>query len=122
MANMKVLVTGGSGYFGSLLIDKLLEKGFDVGSLDINKSDVISDGVFFHQVDVRDMDSLKKGLSGYDMVFHNVAQVPLAKNNKLFWEVNVKGTENICEASLANNINELNLWEMKNPWCKALKL
>ena len=83
---MKILVTGGSGYFGSLLIDKLLEKGFDVGSLDINKSDDLPSGVMFHQIDVRDVDSLKKGLLGYDLIFHNVAQVPLAKNKKLFCE------------------------------------
>ena len=104
---MKVLVTGGSGYFGSLLIDKLLEKGFDVGSLDINKSDDLPSGVMFHQIDVRDVDSLKKGLLGYDLIFHNVAQVPLAKNKKLFWEVNVEGTKNICEASITNNVQKI---------------
>ena len=104
---MKILVTGGSGYFGSLLIDKLLEKGFDVGSLDINKSDDLPSGVMFHQIDVRDVDSLKKGLLGYDVIFHNVAQVPLAKNKKLFWEVNVEGTKNICEASITNNVQKI---------------
>ena len=104
---MKVLVTGGSGYFGSLLIDKLLKKGFDVGSLDINKSDDLPSGVMFHQIDVRDVDSLKKGLLGYDLIFHNVAQVPLAKNKKLFWEVNVEGTKNICEASITNNVQKI---------------
>jgi nucleoside-diphosphate-sugar epimerase len=104
---MKVLVTGGSGYFGSLLIDKLLEKGFDVGSLDINKSEDLPAGVMFHQIDVRDVDSLKKSLLGYDLIFHNVAQVPLAKNKKLFWEVNVEGTKNICEASIANNVQKI---------------
>ena len=34
---MKALVTGGSGYFGSVLIDKLIENGWEVGSLDINE-------------------------------------------------------------------------------------
>ena len=104
---MKVLVTGGSGYFGSLLINKLLEKGFDVGSLDINKSDDLPSGVMFHQIDVRDVDSLKEGLLGYDLIFHNVAQVPLAKNKKLFWEVNVEGTKNVCEAAISNNIQKI---------------
>ncbi len=57
---MKVLVTGGSGYFGSLLINKLLEKGFDVGSLDIKIPNTLPNGVMFHEIDIRDMDSLKK--------------------------------------------------------------
>ena len=104
---MKVLVTGGSGYFGSLLVDKLLKRGFDVGSLDINKPDNSPREFSFHQVDIRDYDSLKKNLTGYDVIFHNVAQVPLAKDKKLFWDVNVKGTENICKASIANNVHKI---------------
>ncbi len=104
---MKVLVTGGSGYFGSLLINKLLKSGFRVGSLDINEPDVIPTGVDFHKIDIRDIDSLKNALSGYKIIFHNVAQVPLAKNNKLFWEVNVSGTKNICEASLVNSVDKI---------------
>ena len=104
---MKALVTGGSGYFGSVLVNRLLEKGFDVGSLDINEPDVLPKEVTFHKIDIRDKDSLMTDLIGYDIIFHNVAQVPLAKNNKLFWEVNVKGTENICEVSLTNNIKKI---------------
>ena len=33
----RALVTGGSGYFGSLLIEKLLINGYTVGCLDINE-------------------------------------------------------------------------------------
>ena len=104
---MKVLVTGGSGYFGLLLIKKLLRKGYTVGSLDINKSDTFKSKVKFHQVDIRDLESLRKALKGYDIIFHNVAQVPLAKDKKLFWEVNVNGTKNICDASVRNNIKKI---------------
>jgi nucleoside-diphosphate-sugar epimerase len=104
---MRALVTGGSGYFGSLLIKNLLKKGFNVDSLDINEPDILPDSVIFHKTDVRDMDSLKKSLVGYDIIFHNVAQVPIAKNNKLFWEVNVNGTKNICEASYLNNVKKI---------------
>ena len=104
---MRALVTGGSGYFGSLLIDKLLHEGFDVGSLDIIRPDNIPSEVRFHQADIRDQELLNKYLSGYDLIFHNVAQVPLAKNKKLFWEVNVQGTDNICRAAIANNVKKL---------------
>ena len=104
---MKILVTGGSGYFGSLLIDKLLEKGFDVGSLDIKIPNTLPNGVMFHEIDIRDMDSLKKCLWNYDLIFHNVAQVPLTKSNRLFWEINVEGTKNICEASINSNVKKI---------------
>lgn len=104
---MKVLVTGGSGYFGSLLIHKLLKKGFDLGSLDVNKPGVLSKDVEFHKVDIRDQKSLDNCVSEYDVIFHNVAQVPLAKNKKLFWEVNVEGSRNICESALNNNVQKI---------------
>ena len=68
---MRALVTGGSGYFGSLLIDKLLHEGFDVGSLDIIRPDNIPSEVRFHQADIRDQELLNKYLSGYDLIFHN---------------------------------------------------
>tara|TARA_A100001011_G_scaffold400685_1_gene517570 strand:- start:4906 stop:5937 length:1032 start_codon:yes stop_codon:yes gene_type:complete len=104
---MKVLVTGGSGYFGSLLIKKLLEKGYQVGSLDINPAENISKEVTFHKVDIRNYDLLKNSLSGYDIIYHNVAQVPLAKSKKLFKEVNIYGVENICKASIFNKVKKI---------------
>ena len=104
---MKVLVTGGSGYFGSLLINKLLQNGYEVGSLDINKPKSIPKDVNFHKADIRDYENLEKALKGYKIIFHNVAQVPLAKNNSLFWDVNVNGTKNICESAVKNEIEKI---------------
>ena len=57
---MKALVTGGSGYFGTLLINKLLENNYEVGSLDINNPTEQQDNIEFYQVDIRDSDSLLK--------------------------------------------------------------
>ena len=57
---MKALVTGGSGYFGSLLIDKLIENGWEVGSLDINEVSDLPMNVSFHEQDIRDAKGLKK--------------------------------------------------------------
>tara|TARA_B100000287_G_scaffold251893_1_gene236687 strand:- start:3682 stop:4731 length:1050 start_codon:yes stop_codon:yes gene_type:complete len=104
---MKVLVTGGSGYFGSLLIERLIRKKYHVESLDINRPDIESDIKKFHQIDIRDRESLDKCLEGYDIIFHNVAQVPLAKDKNLFTSVNVDGTENICRAAVKNGIKKL---------------
>ena len=97
---MKALVTGGSGYFGSLLINNLVDSGWEVGSLDINKVSNLPKNVHFHEQDIRDADGLERCLVGYNVLFHNVAQVPLAKDRKLFWDVNVEGTRNLCEAAI----------------------
>jgi len=104
---MKALVTGGSGYFGSLLIDKLIENGWEVGSLDINEVSDLPMNVSFHEQDIRDAKGLKKCLIGYDVVFHNIAQVPLAKDRKLFWNVNVEGTRNLFEAAIEIGLNKI---------------
>ena len=50
---MKALVTGGSGYFGSLLVELLREKGYQADSLDINDADDRPEEVTFHRVDNR---------------------------------------------------------------------
>ena len=96
---MKALITGGSGYFGSLLVKKLLSAGWDCRVFDINTY-VGSEKVDFVRGDIRNFELLSKASEGIDVVFHNVAQVPLAKNKNLFNSVNITGTENILKASL----------------------
>ena len=102
----RALVTGGSGYFGSLLIEKLLINGYTVGCLDINEPEKFSSKVEFHNCNISNLNSLKKIFSKYDIIFHNVAQVPLAKDKNLFNEVNINGT-NVCEAALFNKCDKL---------------
>ncbi|MDB1122423.1 NAD-dependent epimerase/dehydratase family protein [Vibrio algarum] len=103
----KVLVTGGSGYFGSLLIEKLKEKGFDCAIFDINDTEDRTNDVTFFQGDIRDYESISEATKGMDIVFHNVAQVPLAKDRELFESVNGLGTENVLRASLESGVQKL---------------
>ena len=62
---MKVLVTGGSVYFGSLLVELLRGKGYQADSLDINDSDDRPEEVTFHQVDIREGKTLTEIVNGY---------------------------------------------------------
>jgi nucleoside-diphosphate-sugar epimerase len=96
-----VLVTGGSGYFGSILVADALARGDDVRVFDLNPpgDDVDGDRVTFVQGDVRDREALQEACDGVDVVLHNVAQVPLAKDRDLFWSVNVTGTANLLLAA-----------------------
>jgi nucleoside-diphosphate-sugar epimerase len=55
--------------------------------------------VEFCQGDIRDAEAVRQACEGVDVVFHNVAQVPLAKDRALFWSVNCDGTERLLEAA-----------------------
>ncbi|MGI8794270.1 MAG: NAD-dependent epimerase/dehydratase family protein [Acidimicrobiales bacterium] len=93
-----VLITGGSGYFGSLLARKALAAGDRVRVLDINPPEVDLD-VDFVRADVRDLESVEQACAGVELVLHNVAQVPLARDRDLFWSVNLGGTANVLLAA-----------------------
>jgi nucleoside-diphosphate-sugar epimerase len=92
-----VLVTGGSGYFGTNVVERCLARGDEVRVLDLNPSE--SDAVEMVLADVRDLDAVQAASRGVDVVLHNVAQVPLAKDRDLFWSVNVTGTANVLLAA-----------------------
>ncbi len=103
----RVLITGGSGYFGSLLMQKLREKQCECSVFDINDANDRPVDVRLIQGDIRDYESIKNASNGMDIVFHNVAQVPLAKDVELFESVNTLGTENMLKAALAGGIGKV---------------
>jgi nucleoside-diphosphate-sugar epimerase len=96
---MTTLITGGSGYFGSLLLDRLRETGAVCRVFDLVDADDRATDVAFHQGDVRDFPAVFEACKGVDVIHHNVAQVPLAKDRHLFQSVNIEGTENVLRAA-----------------------
>ncbi len=96
---MKHLVTGGSGYFGALLRDRLVKLRQPVRVFDLVDATDRIPAVEFAQGDVRDPAALARACAGCDIVYHCVAQVPLAKDKELFHSVNVTGTENLLRAA-----------------------
>ena len=98
---MKVLVTGGCGYFGDLLAARLQEAGHGVRVFDLAAPQTPRPGVEYRRGDIRDQAAVASACAGMDWVFHNVAQVPLAKDPDLFWSVNRDGTRVLLEAAAA---------------------
>ena len=99
-----VLVTGGSGYFGTILVRKLVAENYVVRVLDLNYPENPEPPVDYVKGDICDFEVCLIATAGVSTVFHNVAQVPLANNSKVFEAVNIVGTRNICEASKQNGV------------------
>jgi len=100
------LVTGGAGYFGETIVRGLLSRGRKVRVFDLNPLEGFPQ-VDSVQGDVRDKPALRRALEGVQAVYHNVAQVPLAKDKALFRSVNRDGTENVLSAALDAKVAKL---------------
>jgi len=115
MSQATVLVTGGTGSFGSTMVRRLLDTGVRevrIFSRDELKQDemrrAIDDSrVRFYIGDVRDSDSVNRATRGVDFVFHAAAlkQVPSCEFFPLeAVRTNVLGSANVIEASNANGV------------------
>ena len=109
---MKFVVTGGAGFVGSYLVKLLVAEQHSVIVVDNlvkgKKSNLESvlDKIEFHQVDIRDYESLKNILSDIDGVFHQAALTIVQDSFDRpdeYHEVNVIGTENIFRLANENN-------------------
>ena len=101
------LVCGGSGYFGTVLVRILKEKGEDVRIFDLNDAYDKKSDIEFLRGDIRDKNTLEKAFDGVSTVYNTAAQVPLAKNKKLFYSVNVNGAENLFDLALKHKIKKV---------------
>ena len=104
---MRCLVTGGSGFFGHLLVEKLLARGEQVRNFDLNAADDEFEGVEFQRGDIRDADAVRRATDGVDVIYHNVAQQPLSKDPELMRSVNLDGTHNLLLAAQASGVTKI---------------
>lgn len=110
---MKILVTGGAGFIGSFLVDRLIQEGHTVRVYDNldpqvhlhqKKPSYVSQEAEFIQGDVRDYDALAKAIEGMEIIFHEAAAVGVGQSQyqiKHYMDVNTGGTANLLDI-LAN--------------------
>ena len=107
----RILVTGGAGFIGSYLVDRLVSEGFDVVVLDdfsSGKRENLDEhfgrsNFCLVEGDVNVKADVEKALEGVDVVFHLAAIVSVdlsVKNPLMVNEVNVGGTLNVLRQSL----------------------
>ncbi|HAG10137.1 MAG TPA: epimerase [Desulfotomaculum sp.] len=98
---MRCLVTGGSGFIGSHVVDKLISKGARVRIFDMVLPAFRHDVEFYHG-SILDLEALRMAISGVDVVFHlaAIADVKDVYEDPYYAEaINVRGTMNVLEAS-----------------------
>ena len=105
---MKILVTGGSGYKGSVLIPKLLNSGHNVTCFDTNWFGdylQVNNSLTKLKGDIRDLKDLS--LKGFDTIIHlaNVANDPAVElNPTMSWEINVLAGHQLIEKAIKENV------------------
>jgi len=114
ICDMKVLVTGGAGFIGSNLVDKLIDLGYEVVIIDnllTGSKENINPKAEFYEIDIRDLKDLeevfKKHLPEY--VFHLAAGylVQSLDNPQRDAEINIIGTINLIEMCLKYNVKKI---------------
>ena len=113
MKFMKFAVTGGAGFVGNNIVKLLLNKGHEVIVIDnlhtgkLKNLEGVIEKINFYEIDIRNKNELEKILNDVDGIFHEAAltivQESFTKQREYF-DVNVKGTENIFEIAEKYNI------------------
>ena len=108
---MRILVTGGCGYKGSVLIPRLIKDGHEIISVDTNWfGDNLKEDSSLKKIkaDIRDIDKIP--LKGVDSIIHlaNIANDPAVElNPSLSWEVNVLASYQLADKAVRNGVTQI---------------
>lgn len=115
---MNYIVTGCAGFIGSNLVDSLLRLGhsiigidnFSTGQRQFLEGALLNPNFTFFEIDLLDLEALKKVFCESDVVFHLAANADVrfgTEHPRRDLEQNTIATYNVLEAMRANNINKI---------------
>ena len=115
---MNILITGGAGFIGSHLSERLIEIGHKVividnlvnGNLNNLKKIIDNANFKFIHADIRQKSDINEYFHNIDIVFHLAALadiVPSIEKPDEYYSTNVTGTFNVLEASKKHNIKKI---------------
>lgn len=118
----KIIVTGGSGFFGQILLRGLSEAGFECINIDIVKSEFEHTGVIQYQTDIRDYNLIDQIFSQYNIkaICHCAAILGHGINDRTnLWTTNVDGTTNISKLAKKHKIKKVIFTSSNCLWGKS---
>ncbi|MCL4326020.1 MAG: NAD-dependent epimerase/dehydratase family protein [Candidatus Thermoplasmatota archaeon] len=114
---MNIFVTGGAGFIGSYMVDKLIDKhevsvfdNLSTGSLSFIKKHMDTKNFHFIKGDIKDLNTLKRSMSNMDLVIHLAANPDVrlgVKDSSIDLKEGIIGTYNVVEAMRLNSINNI---------------
>jgi UDP-glucose 4-epimerase len=118
-----VLVTGGSGFFGEILVTALLEEGFRCVSIDLQRDTLRHPELVSVQGDIRDRRTLEALFEAhrFQAIFHVAAILAHAVSDEsLLWTSNVEGTRNVADLAKVYGVPKIVFTSSNCLWGEGL--
>lgn len=115
------LITGGAGFFGTILKKYFLDKGDTCVSIDLEPDSYKHEHFVSYQGDINDNALMDEIFSRhkFDAVFHCAALLAHVKKDlKRLWQANVYGTQNVCKYAIKHNIKKIIFISSNCLWAK----
>lgn len=116
----KVIVTGGSGFIGTNLVEHLINQGHEVLNLDINPPRNCDQIGFWLQANILDLEMLSYEISKFspDIIYHLAARTDLDGETISDYDANTIGVENLIKAIAANTTLQKVIFASSRLVCK----
>ena len=130
---MRILVTGGAGFIGSHIVDRLISSGNEVivydnlssGKLEFLEHHMRNKNFKFVKEDLLNFEALKREMKDVDLVYHVAANPDVkigARDTRIHLEQNVIATHNLLEAMRLNDISDMVFTSTSTVYGEAKKI